>query len=152
MSLQKRKRIQTFNTEPTMTQQQFKSQCDINQIIKKFEKTGMISHLNNNAGNYGDFSTIQNFQQNLNMVLSAQSSFDALPPEVRKRFGNNPSNLIDFVQNESNYEEAVKLGLVQKKPDPAPTQNDDKTTITQGATIQAPFTIQKAYLNSLRPL
>lgn len=135
MSIQKRKRVQTINNQPSMTQQQFKNQCDVNQILKKFEKTGMISHLNNNAGNYGDFSTIQNFQSNLNMILNAQSSFDALPSEVRKRFGNNPNNLIEFVQDNSNYEEALKLGLVQQKPDTTPAQNDDKTTKPQGAPI-----------------
>jgi len=112
MSIQKRKRVQTTIQGPSMTQQQFKNQCDINQIIKKYEKTGMITHLNNNQGNYADFTNIKDFQTNLNMVINAQSSFDALPSEIRKRFGNNPSNLIDFVQNNSNYEEAVKLGLV----------------------------------------
>jgi len=116
MSIQKRKRVQTTIEGASMTQQQFKSQCDINQIIKKYEKTGMISHINPNAGNYGDFSQIKNFSENLNMVISAQNSFDALPSEVRKRFGNNPTNLIDFVQNDSNYDEAIKLGLVKPKP------------------------------------
>jgi len=131
MSIQKRKRVQTTIEGSSMTQQQFKSQCDINQIIKKYEKTGMLSHINPNAGNYGDFTNLKNFSENLNMVISAQNAFDALPSEIRKRFGNDPINLINFVEDNSNYEEAIKLGLVGKKSVPQAAPNDDKTTITQ---------------------
>ena len=130
--ISKRKRVQTFNDEPSMTQQQFKSQCDINQIIKKFEKTGLVTHLNHSQGQYGDFSKISNFQENLNMVMQAQMAFDALPAAVRKRFANDPSQLLDFIQDDSNYDEALKLGLVSQK-ESAP--NDDKTTITQDTPI-----------------
>ena len=67
--ISKRKRVHTFNDEPPMPQKQFKSQCDINKIIKKFEKTGLVTHLNHSQGQYGDFSKISNFQENLNMVM-----------------------------------------------------------------------------------
>jgi len=131
----KRQRVTFQSDKPSMTQQQFKNQCDINQILKKFEKTGMISHLNNYKGNYADFSNIKDFQTNLNSVINAQSAFDALPSNIRKRFGNNPNNLIEFVQDNSNYKEALKLGLVEKKQDQQAAQNDDKTTPTQAPSV-----------------
>lgn len=137
MSNSKRQRVQTVNNEPSMTQQQFKNQCDINLIIKKFEKTGMVTHLSGKSGQYGDFSSIKDFQSNLNSVISAQNAFDSLPAAIRKRFGNDPAQLIDFVHNDANYEEAEKLGLVPKKPDSASAPNDDQTTITQEAPVQA---------------
>lgn len=136
MSILKRKRVQTEIEGESMTQQQFKNQCDINQILKKFEKTGMITHLNNYQGNYGDFSKVQNFKQNLDMVMSAQVAFDSLPAAIRKRFGNDPSQLIDFVGNNENYDEALKLGLISPKPSNA-APNDEQTTITQASLPQA---------------
>jgi len=132
MSIQKRKRVQYFDNTPSMTQQQFKNQCDVNQILKKFEKTGMISHTNNSQGTYADFSTVKNFHENLNMVLNAQSAFDSLPASIRKRFSNNPTSLLEFVSDDSNYDEALSLGLIQQKPENSlAAPNDDKTTITQ---------------------
>jgi len=138
MSHPKRKRVTYQDDKPSMTQQHFKNQCDINQILKKFEKTGMITHVRSNQGAYGDFATSKNFQENLNQVLNAQNAFDALPAAIRKRFSNNPLLLIEFVQNDENYNEALALGLVNKKPDPKPAPNDDKTTITQGSQPQVP--------------
>lgn len=138
MSNSKRKRVTYQDDQPSMTQQQFKNQCDINQILKKFEKTGMVTHVRNNQGAYGDFSTIKNFQDNLNLVINAQNAFDSLPAQIRKRFSNNPSLLLEFVQDDSNYNEALKLGLVQPKPEiQQPAPNDDKTTNTQGSQSQA---------------
>lgn len=137
MTISKRKRVQTQTSGPSMTQQQFKSQCDINHIMKKFEQTGILPQ-GSRQGSSGDFSNIHNFQTNLNMVIQAQNAFDSLPAELRKRFGNDPSLLLEFVHNDSNYDEAVKLGLVPKKPDPiVAAPNDDKTTITQATPPQA---------------
>ena len=46
----------------------------------------------------------------------------ALDANVRKRFHNDPAELIDFVSDEKNRDEAVRLGLLQipefPKPDP----------------------------------
>ncbi|QGH73554.1 MAG: scaffold protein [Microviridae sp. ctITQ3] len=137
MSIQKRKRVQTVIEGASMTQQQFKNLCDINQIMKKYENTGMVTHLNSRQGTYGDFSQVKNFQENLNMVMHAQAAFDSLPAAIRKKFANDPSQLLEFVQDDSNYDEAVKLGLVLPKPDSQSAPNDDETTITQDPLPQA---------------
>jgi phage internal scaffolding protein len=36
----------------------------------------------------------------------------ALPAQIRSRFDNDPAKLIDFLENEQNHDEAIKLGLV----------------------------------------
>ena len=47
-----RKRYQEHKSEPqnttgeSLTQQQFKEECDVNHILAKYRKTNMITHLN----------------------------------------------------------------------------------------------------------
>ena len=42
--------------------------------------------------------------------------FDSLPSSLRERFSNDPSRLLAFVDDESNFDEAVKLGLLSPLP------------------------------------
>ena len=37
-------RVYTVNNEPSMTDQQFKDDCDVNSIVNKFTKTGHLTH------------------------------------------------------------------------------------------------------------
>lgn len=119
--------VETIIEGETMTQQQFKDDCDVNSILEKYRKTGSISHLNNNQPQYADFSGYQDFQSSLHMVIEAQAKFDALPAHVRQRFGNDPAMLVDFLSNSENSDEAIKLGL-KVAPAPQAQPNDDKTT------------------------
>ncbi|AXH78034.1 MAG: internal scaffolding protein [Microviridae sp.] len=127
-----RVRVQTINEEPSKTQQQFKDECDINNIVKKFSTTGEFTHLTSKEGRYADFSQITDYRDMLDTVLYAQEAFASLPADVRLRFQNNPAELLEFVQNPKNYDEGVKLGLVQPRAQGSNVNtndlNDLKTT------------------------
>lgn len=107
--------VETINEEPSMTQQQYKDECDINNIMKKYTSTGQFTHVTSKKGIYGDFSEIKDYQGMLDTVMMAQDAFATLPAEVRSRFRNDPGYLLDFLQDEKNYDEALKLGLVNEK-------------------------------------
>lgn len=94
------------------TKQSFKKECDINQIMAKYQKTGAITHFNKHQQNYG-MADGQTFQEAMNLVCEAQEMFNDLPSSIRSRFGNDPAAFLDFVQDESNVDEMVKLGLAQ---------------------------------------
>lgn len=128
MKIVKRKRVQTVIEGKTMTQQHQKEQCDVNSIIEKYRKTGHIAHTRKGEGRYGDFSKYHDFRANLELVSDAQTQFDALPAHLRKRFANDPANLVEFLLDPSNKEEAQKLGLVPQPEKKSEAQNDDKTT------------------------
>ncbi|UDN67866.1 internal scaffolding protein [robinz microvirus RP_160] len=98
--------------ETTMAKQAFKDECDINTIMSKYQKTGLIEHVQKVQGSYGDFLSVQDYQLSLNQVIEAQAAFDALPSRVRERFANDPSRLMSFLQDEKNQDEAIRLGLV----------------------------------------
>lgn len=99
--------------EVTMTHQSFKNECDINLIISKFEKTGLIEHVNKVHGNYGDFIDSVDYQYCMNQVLEARESFSSLPSKIRKRFDNDPRLFLEFAQDERNRDEMIELGLIQ---------------------------------------
>jgi len=118
--------VGTINNEPSLTQQQYKDECDINNIMRKYQKTGEFNHLTRKEGVYGDFSDIKDYQGMLDTVLYAQKAFETLPAQVRLKFRNNPGELIDFLQDDRNYNEAVKLGLVENKTTRSLEKNDDE--------------------------
>lgn len=103
--------IESINTDPTLTQQQFKEQCDINNIIKHYTQTGELP-LSKKVGQFLDVSNVQDYHSALTTVFEAQKAFDALPSNVRSRFENDPNQLIAFIEDDNNHEEALKLGLL----------------------------------------
>ena len=56
-----------------------------------------------------------------NQLLQAQADFMDLPAKIRQRFNNSPAELISFLQNSDNFDEAVELGLMEKIKTPEPT-------------------------------
>lgn len=102
--------------ESSLTRQEFKDECDINNVLKRFERTGVIDHLNNHTAQYGDFLGYPGYQESMNAVIAANEAFAGLPSVIRKRFNNDPAAFLEFVQDESNLDEAVKLGIAVKRP------------------------------------
>lgn len=107
----------------TLTQQQFKEECDVNNIIAKYTQTGSITHVRNaQAGVYADLTNIPDLQEARHIVMRAESAFAEIPAHVRARFGHDPQNMIEFLSKDENREEAIKLGLINK-PTPPPPQD-----------------------------
>lgn len=98
--------------EVGLTKQEFKKSCDINLILKRYQKTGMLPIVKN-PPLYEDYSAVMDYQESLNTVIAAQEQFDNLPSEIRKRFGNDPYEFLKFCENKENIEEMRKLGLAR---------------------------------------
>lgn len=98
-----------------MTKQSFRDECDINKIMSKFQKTGAITHLQNNKSQYG-FATSLDFTESMNIVAKAQTMFNELPSSIRSKFKNDPAAFLGFVQDESNADELVEMGLANAPP------------------------------------
>lgn len=102
--------------EESVTQQQFKDECDINEIVRRFGLTGEMPD-DFRAPVSGDFTGVSDFQSAMQAVRAAQEAFNSLPAEVRAEFSNDPQRMMDFLSNEKNRERALELGLVQKPPE-----------------------------------
>jgi phage internal scaffolding protein len=108
-------------SDPSLAQQNFKDESDINFIVRQFGLTGELPG-QTLSPQYGDFTGVLDYHSAVNAVLAAQDEFDHLPAQMRARFDNDPANLIDFLGNEENREEAIKLGLVAAKPISEPSE------------------------------
>lgn len=111
-----------FVTPPSMTKQEFKKECDINNILKQYKVTGMVSHISEKArlGTYEDLPDPLDFQESLGLVEEARRSFMTLPAKIRDRFGQDPVRFLEFVADPANAKELVELGLATAPPAPAP--------------------------------
>lgn len=99
--------------EPTLAQQQFARDSDPNYIMETFARTGDLSLLHVNSPQYGDFTNATDYHTSLNRVHAAQAAFNALDAHIRKRFDNDPYQLMAFIEDSKNLDEAIKLGLVK---------------------------------------
>jgi len=108
------KRIQLEFHSPSLAKQSFKDECDINRILIKFQKTGLLEHVNRYAGRYEDLGDVVDYQTAMIRVLEAQEAFESLPSSLRSRFDNDPAQFLDFVSNPNNADEMVALGLATR--------------------------------------
>lgn len=95
------------------TEQHHKDQCDVNKIVRKYDSTGLIQHVQQLEARYGDVTGI-NFQAAQNLVAGAKTSFEKLPAHIRSRFNNSVREFLTFFENPANRDEAIKLGLIHK--------------------------------------
>jgi phage internal scaffolding protein len=109
-------RVTLDNDDPSLAKQSMKAECDINNIMKQFSKTGLLLHTNKHQGQYGDFITSTDYHEAMDSVLEAREAFDSLPSKIRLRFQNDPAQFLEFVQNPDNSDELVKMGLAKAPP------------------------------------
>lgn len=120
-----RVRVMTLNELPSMTEQQFVAECDVNNIIARYKKTNEWTHLSGKQQIFADVSEITDYQSSLQKISDAQNAFNSLPSHLRNRFENDPQNMLDFLQDPSNYHEGVKLGIFNDSSLYDPSNNDN---------------------------
>lgn len=99
----------------SLTLQADAENADITLIMQKYAKTGIFNATIREGLQYGDISQLPDYHAAYNEIARANELFEALDAKIRSRFQNDPSKMIDFIADDSNYDEAVKLGLVQAK-------------------------------------
>jgi len=97
--------------DASLAQQHFKDECDINNILRQFNITGLLPEAAISP-QYGDFTGVVDYHTALNQVIAAEDEFMSLPATLRARFENDPAQLIEFLDKPENKDEAIKLGLV----------------------------------------
>lgn len=120
----------------TLTDSQYLPDCDINKVMKR-ALAGDTSLVNTSKPVFADVDDYGDFLTNMNKVIEGRRHFEALPSEIRQKFGHDPVNLISFLADSKNDEEAIKLGLKVRKVEPSPVQveviNSSVTTENKGA-------------------
>lgn len=106
-----------FTNEVSKTQQNQKNECDVNTIMENYSRTGVLKGSASTTPNFGQ-QTSTELKDALQIVINAETQFNALPAKVRAKFKNDPSQLLDFVNDSKNVDEMVELGLATKPKAP----------------------------------
>ena len=122
---------------PTMTEQSHKKACDIQNIIRQFDRGVLWEHLNRYPGNYEDVSHGLDYQEAVLMIQAADEMFLSLPAGLRARFSNDPGEFLDFVGNEENADEMRELGLLKPEVSPAEPVSTGGEPDASGASVPA---------------
>lgn len=110
--------------DPSLAQQAFKDEVDINVILEKYKITGVMP-ASVRLPEYGDFSHVQDYRSALEAINRARDDFMTLPPGIRSRFENDPQKFLEFCSNPQNATELASLGLAKQKGPEAKPQGED---------------------------
>ncbi|WNK14501.1 MAG: internal scaffolding protein [Microvirus sp.] len=98
----------------SLTVQNDVQQSDINYIVKQFGLTHELPY-GRSIPEFADYTDIPNdYHAARQYIDELDDAFMAYPADIRTRFDNNPANLLDFISQQSNREEAIKLGFIQE--------------------------------------
>ena len=106
-------RVGFETTGDSLTQQSHAAAADVRNIIKQYDRTGLIANVNKGIAQYGDYSEVNEYAEALNMVREADESFQTLPSHVREQFSNNAGLFFEFATDPKNKEEMIKMGLAK---------------------------------------
>lgn len=128
------------NYGSAVTKQSFKDECDINTIMGRYLKTGVLDFVNKHQPRYEDLSQATDYLGAMQIVAESRSLFEDLPSSIRTKFENNPAKFLDFVHNPANRSEMAEMGLLRPgatlgtppSQAPAPTQPTSPVANPQG--------------------
>lgn len=106
--------------DPVLTTQADRDDVDINKIVARMLKGAQLPPTLAGEPFYGDVSEVSDLQDAYIKIQQAEEMFMQHPADVRERFNNNPVEFVEFFEDPANLDEAIKLGLAVKRPDPAP--------------------------------
>lgn len=129
-------RPQLASSLPSLAQQQFAKEADVNVLIERYKKTGSFYNpLTPSSAprmpQYADISEIPDMMGQLELLEGVQRLFGSLPARVREQFGNNPAEFVAWAQNPANFDAGVKLGIFDPSEHPTPpvaAKEDDAGT------------------------
>lgn len=119
------RKVSSVNTGESLTEQHHLETTNINRIVSTFNRTGRVISSNKRPPFFGDISNLpKDLLESHEVKLRAENAFRSLPLKVQERFGRDPEQLLAFVANPANRDEAVSLGLIDSIPSPVPAVPD----------------------------
>lgn len=96
---------------PNPTQQNQLNETDINKMSAKYLRTRLAGNPN---GRKPMFITVPSatFHDMMNKVVQIQDQFQRLSANIRRKFMNNPTVMLSWLENPDNRREGVKMGLI----------------------------------------
>lgn len=101
---------------PEITKQSHKAECDIHNILRQYQRTGIITHVQAARPTYQDLPDAVDFQQAMNTLMAAQEAFAGLPARVRAHFNNDPETFLAAFQDKAQEAKLREFGLLKELP------------------------------------
>lgn len=102
-----------------ITKQAHKAECDIHNILKQYQRTGIINHISSKSPLFTDLPSNLDYQSALNDLISAQAAFASLPSSVRDFYRNDPQRFLAALSDPAEHDRLRDLGILNPKPAPA---------------------------------
>jgi len=103
---------------PSRTRQEFAAECDINTIMARYERTGVVSHVAARPPAYLDLSDVPDLMGALAVLEAAGAAFDGLPAHIRREFDNDVPKFVAFAEDPANIDRLREWGLAEPLPVP----------------------------------
>lgn len=115
------RRVQHKLGGPIMTDQSYKKDADVNELVRRWKTTGIMPEKGQKQ--FLDLTQLpSSFEEAHDIVTQAWDAFNALPSVIRKKMGNDPANLQEFIDDPENAEILYNYGLKER---PLNTSKDD---------------------------
>lgn len=112
-----------------MTRQEFAEECDINALMARYQKTGLLPQDPNRRPIYGEFADLPSFMEAQQILMDANDAFMALPAVVRRQFENDPAKFVAFAEDEKNIDQLRVWGLAEPLDEPKAPEEPPKAPI-----------------------
>ncbi len=133
-----RERVKTEPKGESLTQQHFAHEADVRNIIKQYDKTGLIANVQKGVAQYGDYSEVNEYREALDLVNDANGMFADLPAELREMFQNNAGTFLEFATNPENNQKMIELGLKE-----APYVQEEQPIQAENKAAEPPAPLDK---------
>lgn len=108
--------------KPSLTQQCFKEQCDINNILESYSQQARAMRANIadllppiDSQDFADISNMEDFLTAQNKIAKVTQIFEQMPSNVRPEFGDDPANFIAALGDSQKYSQLADLGVLNRK-------------------------------------
>lgn len=103
----------TAEFDESQTVQSDADLADLNKIIARYKKTGIVAGLNEAQGQFLDVSQHQDFAEVMRTARAAEMEFMKLPSKVREEFGHDVANWLDAAFDRDKREALVDSGVIE---------------------------------------
>lgn len=119
-----------LSSENPKTEQHHRDHVSTQFIMNKAAKTGMMQHVRQEAPTYSELPPRMHYQDAMNLIAAARSTFESIPAITREKFDNDPAQFLDFINNPENREQMLEMGFTDDHlppPEPEPEPEPEPT-------------------------
>lgn len=106
-----RRRIRATTRGKTKTDQSQTATTDINKIMARYKKTGVVSSWNHKQPTYGDVSMVTDFREAVELAGDTWDHFMELDAEIRGAADNDPGIFLSMLTSPEGTQALVDAGL-----------------------------------------